>query len=115
MILDVVDEFYKRLGRALRAARKAAGLTQDAVGHALGLSRTAVANVEAGRHHLAVHQLVAYADVVGALPAELLAAAMTERVSPTLARRAKAQEWPEEVREVMETAWRRAGMGAVAK
>jgi transcriptional regulator with XRE-family HTH domain len=43
------DEFYMRLGRRIRQWRGARGLMQRELADTLGISRPAMANVEAGR------------------------------------------------------------------
>lgn len=58
-------ELYATLGHRIRTAREARGLNQEALGAAIGLGRSSVSNVEAGRQHLAVHQLVAAAQALG--------------------------------------------------
>lgn len=46
--------------------REAAGLTQQAVADAVGLSRSSVANLETGRQDMPLSKLQAYAEAVGA-------------------------------------------------
>ena len=47
--LNERDEFYAEVGRRVRMAREAAGLTQDALADQVELSRTSVTNIEKGR------------------------------------------------------------------
>ena len=56
---DQIDALYAAIGQRIRTAREARGLNQTALGATIGLGRSSVSNVEAGRQHLAVHQLVA--------------------------------------------------------
>lgn len=49
--------FYSEFGRRLAARRKGIDATQAEIGHLLGTSRASVANMEAGRQRLYVHQL----------------------------------------------------------
>ncbi len=63
---------YQQIGRSLRNRRETAGLTQTELAARVGLSRTSVTNIEQGRQHLTLHVLYAFADALGALPAELL-------------------------------------------
>ena len=51
------DAFYRELGRRVAARRTARRLTQFDVAEAIGSSRASVANIEAGRQGLQVHQL----------------------------------------------------------
>lgn len=57
MVDSEVDRFYRELGSSIRRARLEAGLTQSDLGKAIGLTRTSVANVEAGRQHVQAHTL----------------------------------------------------------
>ncbi len=50
-------EFYRRLGKNLRDARERAGLSQDRVAQLVGLKRTSLTNIEAGRQHPPLHVL----------------------------------------------------------
>lgn len=54
-------QFYQELGRRIAARRGGLGITQAEVGERLGVSRASVANIEAGRQKLYVHQLYALA------------------------------------------------------
>jgi transcriptional regulator with XRE-family HTH domain len=65
-------EFYAEVGRRVRIAREAAGLTQDALADQVDLSRTSVTNIENGRQKIALHTLCKVASVVGVEPASLL-------------------------------------------
>jgi transcriptional regulator with XRE-family HTH domain len=65
------DHFNEELGRRIRAAREGK-LTQATLGSRVGLSRTAITNIECGRQRLLVDQLVQIATAVGVPPSELL-------------------------------------------
>lgn len=56
--------FYVSLGQRLRRARESAGMTQETLARALGLSRTSVTNLERGRQPLQVHLLVEAAKIL---------------------------------------------------
>ncbi|MBA4064863.1 MAG: hypothetical protein C0501_14345 [Isosphaera sp.] len=66
------EEFYAEVGRLVRVAREAAGITQDALADQVELSRTSVTNIEKGRQKIALHTLFLVASVVGVEPASLL-------------------------------------------
>lgn len=66
------DEFYAEVGRLVRVAREAAGITQDALADKVELSRTSVTNIEKGRQKIALHTLFLVAAAVGVEPASLL-------------------------------------------
>jgi transcriptional regulator with XRE-family HTH domain len=65
------DQFNEELGRRIRTAREGK-LTQEALGSRIGLSRTAVTNIECGRQRLLVDQLVDIAAAIGVPPSDLL-------------------------------------------
>lgn len=66
------DDLYAALGQRIRTAREARGLDQEALGALIGLGRSSVSNVEAGRQHLAVHQLAATAQALNVDTEDLL-------------------------------------------
>ena len=70
------DQFNEELGRRIRAAREGK-LTQATLGARIGLSRTAVTNIECGRQRLLVDQLVEIAAAIGVPPSELLPSSTT--------------------------------------
>jgi transcriptional regulator with XRE-family HTH domain len=73
------DQFNEELGRRIRAAREGK-LTQATLGARIGLSRTAVTNIECGRQRLLVDQLVEIAAAIGVPPSELLPPSTTRPV-----------------------------------
>jgi transcriptional regulator with XRE-family HTH domain len=66
----------KRFGRALRAARDEAGLTQEELAHRAGLAVSYVSLMENGHKGPSLEVPVAIAEAVGQDPAELLHAAV---------------------------------------
>jgi transcriptional regulator with XRE-family HTH domain len=67
-----VQRLYREFGQRLRKARDDADLTQQDVADRVGLKRTSITNIEAGRQHISLHQLFLLADAVGSNPLELL-------------------------------------------
>lgn len=67
-----MGRFYDEFGRRLRRARLDAELTQEQVATVVGMSRTSVTNIEAGRQQIPLHLLVRLAGAVGVEPADLL-------------------------------------------
>jgi transcriptional regulator with XRE-family HTH domain len=67
----MADLFNEELGRLIRSNRNGK-MTQAELGEQIGLSRTAVTNIECGRQRLLVDQLVEIADALGVSAAELL-------------------------------------------
>jgi len=60
-----VPDLYVEFGRRLRAARGEADISQAHLGRAVGLSRASIANIEAGRQHVALDQLFDFARALG--------------------------------------------------
>jgi len=67
-----VDSLYAEFGSLVRAARRNADLTQAQLADAIGLTRTSVANIEAGRQRAFLETLYRVAGAVGCQPRELL-------------------------------------------
>ena len=61
-------EFYRQLGDRIRKARDSVSMTQDGLASKVSLSRTSIANIEAGRQKVFLHILL---DVASALRTEL--------------------------------------------
>ncbi len=59
------DELYPYLGAKVRDAREASRLTQSDLARRLRLSRSSIANIEAGRQAVYLHQAIALADALG--------------------------------------------------
>ena len=64
--------FYEEFGRRLRESRNRAGLTQEALGKRVGLSRTAITNIELGNQQVQLHRFVLLSSAIGIEPQELL-------------------------------------------
>ena len=77
------EDLYASLGQRIRAAREARGINQTALGKVVGLGRSSISNVEAGRQHLAVHQLVAIAQALGVDTEDLLTGPLPDLTRPT--------------------------------
>lgn len=69
---DTVDTFSKSFGSRVKEAREAAGLTQTQLADRLGMTRSSVANIEAGRQKPAVATAARCADVLRCDPGWLL-------------------------------------------
>src|SRR5438067_1112551 len=79
-----VSELYIDFGIRLRVARKKARLSQAALGSLVGLSRTSITNIEAGRQQLTLHAFMAMAKAVGLPASSLLPDADQIRMAPQL-------------------------------
>ena len=58
-----IDPFYRAFGRRVRAAREPL-MSQDLLARALGLGRTSVTNIEAGRQHVSLATAAAIARLL---------------------------------------------------
>ena len=67
-----IEPVYVRLGRRIRILRKNAGVSQRALGTFLGLARTNIANIEAGRQRISLYQIGVLAVALNMRPDELL-------------------------------------------
>jgi transcriptional regulator with XRE-family HTH domain len=56
--------FYTAVGLRVRSHRSTLGLTQDDVAEAAGITRSSIANLEAGRQHVPSHTLARIAEVL---------------------------------------------------
>jgi len=74
-------DLYPTVGALLREHRERRGLTQSQVAQSVNLSRASVANVEAGRQNIPLHNWVALCQALGADPADIISRAL-QAVSP---------------------------------
>jgi transcriptional regulator with XRE-family HTH domain len=58
------DEIYRGVGRNLRQTRENQHLTQDSLAQRLGISRTSMVNIEAGRQRAPLHLLWQIAELL---------------------------------------------------
>jgi transcriptional regulator with XRE-family HTH domain len=71
-IIANVELLYKEFGKRVRARRNVMKLTQEELADRMGLTRTSITNIEAGRQHVVLHQLFLLASHLGVEPHELL-------------------------------------------
>src|SRR6266540_6520816 len=69
-----LDAVYRTFGTLVRLRREQRPnpLSQEKLGRLVGLSRTSIVNIEKGRHHLVIHQLLAFARALKLPPEALL-------------------------------------------
>jgi transcriptional regulator with XRE-family HTH domain len=67
-----IDPPYPKFGELFRKHRESMHLTQEDVSKMVGLSRTSIANIEAGRQKVLLHQLYDLAAAVQVPPSALL-------------------------------------------
>lgn len=62
-----LDDLYRELGRKIRQARERSKekVSQEALSQRLGISRTSMVNIEAGRQHAPLHLLWQIAELLG--------------------------------------------------
>lgn len=66
------DWLYGAIGRRIREARLQAGMTQAALGDAVGLARTSMTNIESGNQQPTIHALWRMSDALRVSPCDLL-------------------------------------------
>lgn len=93
---------YEEIGRRVRALRNEHGLRQDEVGAQVGLMRSSMANIEAGRQRTPVHTLIALAQCLGTDLQTLCG----DREMPVLGREipARRRDWERDARARVERA-----------
>jgi transcriptional regulator with XRE-family HTH domain len=69
---DRVCALYVQIGNNVREARKGSRLTQLDLANAVGMTRSSIANLEAGRQRIPVHLLVWIGEILGVSPRALL-------------------------------------------
>ncbi len=58
------DEIYREVGRKIRQTRENQHLSQDSLAQRLGISRTSMVNIEAGRQRTPLHVLWQIAELL---------------------------------------------------
>lgn len=81
-MVDRKADFDRTLGERIRAARDRAGVKQDQLADAVGLSRTSITNIERGRQGVQAYLLVRIAEVLGHTAADLLPGSGPPRSGP---------------------------------
>jgi len=67
-----ISRFYEQVGQKVRNARAHEGVTQSQLADAVGLTRTSITNLEAGRQHIPLHLLARIAAVLKTRTGDLL-------------------------------------------
>jgi transcriptional regulator with XRE-family HTH domain len=60
-----IDGLYLEIGKRIKIERSALGFSQQDLAQEIGMLRTSVVNIEAGRQRLPIHVLYAVADALG--------------------------------------------------
>jgi transcriptional regulator with XRE-family HTH domain len=66
------EPVYALIGATIRSKRRERDWSQELLAKQLGISRAALANIEAGRQRILVHQLYAFAEALGLRADQLL-------------------------------------------
>lgn len=90
----MTDQIYAAFGRKVRTRREAMRITQSGLSARIGLSRASIANIEAGRQAVLLHQFLALADALAIPPMDLIPPPQQTSDPPDL---------PEEVMKFMQT------------
>ena len=69
------DGALKRLGEAVRATRKARGMSQEALADAAGIDRSHMGKIERGERNVSLLNITRIANAMGCKPSDLLATA----------------------------------------
>jgi transcriptional regulator with XRE-family HTH domain len=71
---DQVDRLYQAIGDQIKAARTKNKVTQTDLGKRIGLTRSSIANIEAGRQRVMLHWLFQIAQELNIPPHALIVA-----------------------------------------
>jgi len=66
------EPVYGLIGATIRSKRRERDWSQESLAKQLGISRAALANIEAGRQRILVHQLYAFGEALDLRPDQLL-------------------------------------------
>jgi transcriptional regulator with XRE-family HTH domain len=61
---STADKYYQVIGELIAVKRKVIKIRQEDLAKAIGLTRTSIVNIEAGRQRLSIHTLYRIADVL---------------------------------------------------
>jgi transcriptional regulator with XRE-family HTH domain len=81
-----IDRFYLAVGELVRAARGAARMTQAQLAEGASLTRSSIANIEAGRQRVPLHVFMTLAETLEVEPASLLPGDLHAAPTPDLAK-----------------------------
>lgn len=80
--MEEKEEFDRALGKRVREFREQAGVKQDQLARAVGLSRTSITNIERGRQGVQAYLLSRIAETLGRLPADFLPGDRSKPTTP---------------------------------
>ena len=94
--VEAAHHIYEAFGRQVRSRRNALEMIQDKLAERIRLTRGSVANIEAGRQSVLLHQFLDIADALGVPPAQLLP------VTDAVVRQREEADMPEEIRAIVQ-------------
>lgn len=96
-------ELYRQFGANVAAVRNRLGMVQADLARAVNLSRTSIANIEAGRQHIQIHLAYDIARALNLDVAELLPAIGSNRermdVSDAVAATLNRDRWMQKIKQ----------------
>lgn len=105
---EQVDDFYSVVGGRIKEIRTRSRMTQNELARHLGLTRSSVANIEAGRQRVQLHWLAQIAVMLDADIKDLVELPERERESLDMP---DTEKLPDSTAEFVAIAMRRAGGG----
>lgn len=85
-----IQSLYDLLGKQVGAERRARGISQAELARAVGLTRTSMTNIEAGRQRPPLHVTVALAQALGLELSDLICGTYVPQLAPEVPASAKA-------------------------
>lgn len=67
-----IEAVHQSVGLAIRRVREAIGLDQSSLAKRVGLTRTSITNIEAGRQRVILDDVEAFARALGTTPKHLM-------------------------------------------
>lgn len=67
-----IEPVYRALGCRIEVMRTTLGISQEELAKRVGLARTSVVNIEAGKQRILLHDVEAFAKAFGTSPKHLL-------------------------------------------
>ena len=108
---EMVDQLYETIGDQIKAARTRQRVTQTELAKRVGLTRSSIANIEAGRQRVMIHWVMQIAEALNVSAIRLITRPdMTEQTIETLASE-ELDGQPPTTHDFVSTALRRAAQG----
>lgn len=72
IMTTILEPVYRQFGAKMEQIRATLGWTQDQLGKAVGLNRTSITNIEAGKQRILLHDVERFAKAFNVEPKTLL-------------------------------------------